>query len=171
MALFSLTESMRKDPDKYWPLIYCNNNDNSLSSSSSTIGDSSSSSSQQHCYPIYMNGEQKVGTNISSNVTNPLDLQSGPKGVNYKEQIQWRDAPTGKLLAASDFFSQMSAGFEVSPGYGGLIYEGLNDGHIMVLKVLPTSSSAQSPQPSNSTSSTNANSTSSTPASTSASGG
>ena len=43
MALFSLTESMRKDPDKYRPLIYCNNNDNSLLSSSSTIGDSSSS--------------------------------------------------------------------------------------------------------------------------------
>ena len=61
MALFSLTESMRKDPDKYRPLIYCNNNDNSLLSSSSTIGDSSSSKgSQQHCYPFYMNGEQKV---------------------------------------------------------------------------------------------------------------
>ena len=117
-----------------------------------------------------MNGEQKLGTTLSSNVTNPLDLQSGPKGVNYKEQIQWRDAPTGKLLAAL-ISSAKCHGFEVSPGYGGLIYEGLNDGHIMVLKVLPTSSSAQSPQPSNSTTSTNANSTSSTPASTSASGG
>jgi hypothetical protein len=85
-----------------------------------------------------------VGTNISSKVTNPLDLQSGPKGVNYKEQIQWRDAAYGKLLAASDFFSPMSAGFEVWPGYGGLIYEGLNDGHIMALKVLPKSTSSNS---------------------------
>jgi len=78
-----------------------------------------------------------VGTNIASNVTNPVELQSGPKGVNYKEQIQWRDAATGKLLAASDYFSPMSPGFEVWPGYGGLIYEGLNDGHIMALQVAP----------------------------------
>ncbi len=28
-----------------------------------------------------------VGTNISSNITNPLDLQVGPKGANYIEQI------------------------------------------------------------------------------------
>jgi hypothetical protein len=101
-----------------------------------------------------------VGTNIASNVTNPLDLQSGPKGVNYKEQIQWRDADTGKLLAASDYFSPMSAGFEVWPGYGGLIYEGLNDGHLMALKVLPTSSPTPSPPPSNSAS-TNSTSTTS----------
>lgn len=78
-----------------------------------------------------------IGTNIASNVTNPVDLQSGPKGVNYVEQIQWRDAATGKLLAASDYFSPMSPGFEVWPGYGGLIYEGLNDGHIMALQVAP----------------------------------
>jgi hypothetical protein len=70
-------------------------------------------------------------------VTNPVDLQSGPKGANYVEQIQWREADTGKLLAASDYFSPMSAGFEVWPGYGGLIYEGLNEGNIMALKVLP----------------------------------
>src|SRR5207249_2031197 len=69
-----------------------------------------------------------VGTNIASNVTNVLDLHSGPKGANYIEQIQWRDTATGKLLAASDFFSPMSDGFEVWPGYGGLIYEGLNEG-------------------------------------------
>ena len=102
-----------------------------------------------------------VGTNIASNITNPLDLQSGPKGVNYIEQIQWRDAATGKILAASDFFSPMSAGFEVWPGYGGLIYEGLNDGHLMALKVLPTSTpTPPSPPPSNSTS-TNSTSTTS----------
>lgn len=26
-----------------------------------------------------------VGTNILSNITNPLDLESGPKGANYKK--------------------------------------------------------------------------------------
>jgi hypothetical protein len=45
-----------------------------------------------------------VGTNILTNATNPLDYNTGPIGVNYKEQIQWRDANTGKLLAASDYF-------------------------------------------------------------------
>jgi len=78
-----------------------------------------------------------VGTNISSNITNPLDLQVGPKGANYVEQIQWRNADTGKLLAASDFFSPMIVGMQVWAGYGGLIYEGLNEGNIMALKVLP----------------------------------
>jgi hypothetical protein len=54
-----------------------------------------------------------VGTNISSNITDPAALEVGPKGVNYVEQIQWREAATCKLLAASDFFSPMSVGFQV----------------------------------------------------------
>jgi hypothetical protein len=78
-----------------------------------------------------------VGTNILTNITNPLDYNVGPIGANYKEQIQWRDANTGKLLAVSDYFSPMINGFQMWPGYGGLIYEGLNEGHIMALKVLP----------------------------------
>jgi hypothetical protein len=59
-----------------------------------------------------------VGTNISSNITNPADLQAGPKGANYIEQIQWRDVATGKLLAASDYFSPMIVGMQVWAGYG-----------------------------------------------------
>lgn len=83
-----------------------------------------------------------VGTNILTNVTNPLGYKVGPLGANYKEQLQWREASTGKLLAASDYFSPMINGFEMWPGYGGLIYYGQNDGHIIALKVLPTSSSS-----------------------------
>ena len=45
-----------------------------------------------------------LGTNMLSNVTNPTELVP-PNGNNYKEQVQWRDAATGKLLAASDYFS------------------------------------------------------------------
>jgi hypothetical protein len=46
-----------------------------------------------------------VNTNISSSVTqNATKLDSGPEGANCVEQILWRDANTGKLLAASDFF-------------------------------------------------------------------
>lgn len=85
-----------------------------------------------------------IGTNISSNVTNPLDLKPGPIGANYIEQVQWRDAATGKLLATSDFFSPMVPGFEVWPGYGGLFYEALTDGRIMALQVLPKSTGSNS---------------------------
>jgi hypothetical protein len=53
-------------------------------------------------------------------------------------------AATGKLLVASDFFSPMVAGFEVWPGYGGLIYEGLHEGRIMALQVLPKTTSPNS---------------------------
>jgi hypothetical protein len=78
-----------------------------------------------------------VGTNILSNVINPLDLQSGAVEANYVEQVVWRDADTGRQLAASDYFSSMSAGFQVWAGYVGIVYEGLNDGNIVALKVLP----------------------------------
>jgi hypothetical protein len=80
-----------------------------------------------------------VASNVSTNVTKPSEWVSGPVGANYKEQIQWRDAATGKLLAESDFFSPMIVGFMMWPGYGGLIYEGLNT-RIMALQVLPTKS-------------------------------
>lgn len=80
-----------------------------------------------------------VNTNMSSSVTqNWSQLNYGPKGANYVEQIQWRDAASGKLLAASDFFPAAPAA-TVPVGYGGLIYDLLNNGHIMALQVLPAS--------------------------------
>jgi hypothetical protein len=79
-----------------------------------------------------------VNTNMSSRVTqNATKLDSGPVGANYVEQIQWRDANTGKLLAASDFFPPSNPAGNVPVGYGGLIYNMLNNGHILTLKVLP----------------------------------
>ena len=55
----------------------------------------------------------------------------------YTEQVEWRDAATGKLLAASDYFSGMSTGALPEPGYGGLLYYMTLNGHIMALQVLP----------------------------------
>jgi hypothetical protein len=80
-----------------------------------------------------------VGTNILSNLTNPTDLQVGPKGANYMEQIHWRIADTDRLLVASNYFSPIIVGMQVCAGYGGLICEGLNDGHghIMASQVTP----------------------------------
>jgi hypothetical protein len=98
-----------------------------------------------------------VNTNMSSDVTqNWTQLRPGPEGANYVEQIQWRDAATGELLAASDFFSPTAPAATVPVGFGGLIYNLLNTGQIMALQVLP----ASSPSPSISPSSPSANSTS-----------
>jgi hypothetical protein len=106
-----------------------------------------------------------VGTNIKTNITNPLDYDAGPIGANYKEQMIWREADTGKLLAASDYFNPMIPLFQMWPGYGGLIYEGLNDGHIMTLKVLPATNATSTANMTSTTTTTTAagqNSTSGT---------
>ena len=41
---------------------------------------------------------------------------------NYKEQLTWRDAATGRLLAESDFFEPLSINGLTPPGFGGRIY-------------------------------------------------
>jgi hypothetical protein len=41
---------------------------------------------------------------------------------NYKEQLTWRDAATGKILAESDFFEPLSINGLTPPGFGGRVY-------------------------------------------------
>ena len=79
-----------------------------------------------------------VPTNNNPNATQQ-QLEQGAKGIGYTytEQMVWRDAETGNILAESDFFPAMSPGILVTPGYGGLIYEMLYNGHIMALQVAP----------------------------------
>ena len=80
-----------------------------------------------------------VNTNISSPVTqNASELNGWSDNANYVEQMQWRDAATGKLLAASDFFPPASVEGPVPVGYGGMIYDVLNNGNIIALQVLPS---------------------------------
>jgi hypothetical protein len=79
-----------------------------------------------------------VATNINPNTTQQqLEQAVTLTGFTYTEQIVWRDAATGEILAESDFFPAMSPGILVTPGYGGLIYEMLYNGHIMALQVAP----------------------------------
>ena len=74
-----------------------------------------------------------IGTNI------PIKFFKQLK--NYStEQVIWRDAATGKQLAASDQFPKMSAGILVTPGYAGLQYFLTASGHIIALQVGPNSS-------------------------------
>jgi len=94
-----------------------------------------------------------VATNINPNTTQQqLEDAAAFKGFTYTEQIIWRDAATGEILAQSDYFPAMSPGILVTPGYGGIIYDLLYNGHIMALQVAPA---IGAPSPSaNSTSTT-----------------
>ncbi|MFF4583622.1 hypothetical protein ACFY15_35455 [Streptomyces sp. NPDC001373] len=78
-----------------------------------------------------------VNANARSDETDPTKYNPGPTGANYKDQIQWRDARTGRLLAASDFYAPATSAGTVPPGYGGLIYDILFDGHAVVMAVRP----------------------------------
>jgi len=55
---------------------------------------------------------------------------------NYKEQVTWRDAATGRILAESDFFEPMTPGSLITPGFGGRVYLPTANGFV-VLQVMP----------------------------------
>jgi hypothetical protein len=78
-----------------------------------------------------------VASNIVSSEPDVEKWNIGPVGANFKEQLMWRDASTGKLLASGEFYGPQVIGMQVWPGYGGLIYEILTDGTIVEYQVLP----------------------------------
>jgi hypothetical protein len=79
-----------------------------------------------------------VATNINPNATKQqLEQAVTLTAFTYTEQIVWCEADTGKILAQSDYFPAMSPGILITPGYGGLIYDMLYNGHIMALQVAP----------------------------------
>jgi hypothetical protein len=55
---------------------------------------------------------------------------------NYKEQVTWRDAATGRIIAESDFFEPLSIGALITPGFGGRVYFPTGKGFI-TLQVMP----------------------------------
>jgi len=55
---------------------------------------------------------------------------------NYREQLTWRDAATGRILAESDFFEPITINSLTVPGYGGRVYyQTIED--FIVLQALP----------------------------------
>jgi len=61
---------------------------------------------------------------------------------NYTEQLTWRDAATGNVLAESDFFEPLSINGLMPPGFGGRIYFPTAVGKgFYVLQVMPQQSS------------------------------
>ena len=55
---------------------------------------------------------------------------------NYAEQVTWRDATTGRIIAESDFFEPLTPGSLITPGFGGRVYFDTGKGFI-VLQVQP----------------------------------
>jgi hypothetical protein len=56
--------------------------------------------------------------------------------ANYKEQVTWRDAATGRIMAESDFFEPLSIGSLITPGFGGRVYFPTGKGFI-TMQVMP----------------------------------
>ncbi len=48
--------------------------------------------------------------------------QAAMFGGQYREQLTWRDAATGRLLAESDFFEPLTINSLTPPGFGGRVY-------------------------------------------------
>ena len=55
---------------------------------------------------------------------------------NYTEQLTWRDASTGRILAQSDFFEPLTINSLVAPAFGGRCYFPTRKGFI-TLQVMP----------------------------------
>ncbi len=62
---------------------------------------------------------------------------------NYKEQLTWRDAATGRLLAESDFFEPLAPGSLITPRFGGRVYFPTDKGFI-TMQVMPAAASPSS---------------------------
>ena len=83
-----------------------------------------------------------VLTNMKKNVAaEPNDVALFTQ--NYKEQVTWNDAATGRQLAASDFFEPLTINSLIPPGFGGRWYFPMAKG-FMVLQVMPAPAAQQS---------------------------
>ncbi|MEF8721345.1 hypothetical protein [Candidatus Accumulibacter sp. ACC012] len=78
-------------------------------------------------------------TNMKRNVEKE-PLKAALFTANYKEQLTWRDAATGKIIAESDFFEPLTINSLTPPGFGGRVYfpTALGKG-FYVLQVMPKS--------------------------------
>ena len=90
--------------------------------------------------PLYGPPDKRVLviSNIRSDVPD-LPLKALLATHDYKEQVTWRDAATGRILAQSDFFEPMGLNNLITPGFGGRWYY-MTDKGIMILQVVPKAS-------------------------------
>jgi hypothetical protein len=82
-----------------------------------------------------------VLTNMKRNVEKE-PLKAALFTANYKEQLTWRDAATGKIIAESDFFEPLTINSLTPPGFGGRVYFPTAIGKgFYVLQVMPKAGS------------------------------
>lgn len=55
---------------------------------------------------------------------------------SYHERVMWREAATGRMLAASDPLEPLTPGSLITPGYGGRLYYPTATGFI-TLQLVP----------------------------------
>ena len=76
---------------------------------------------------------------LTSNMLHNLPFEPNMLAMataSYKEQVRWRDAATGRLIAESSPFEPMSVNTLVTPGFGGRVYFPTGKGFV-VMQVTP----------------------------------
>jgi hypothetical protein len=87
-----------------------------------------------------------VLTNIRLRSADQSMLESVFTQNQYTEQLTWRDAATGAVLAESDFFEPLTINSLTTPGFGGRIYFPTAVGRgFYVLQVMPKPQPQQPP--------------------------
>jgi hypothetical protein len=78
---------------------------------------------------------------LLTNIRLPIEIEPVPLALefsNYTEQLTWRDASTGKVIAESDFFEPLTVNSLTTPGFGGRVYFPTADGRgFYVLQAMP----------------------------------
>jgi hypothetical protein len=90
--------------------------------------------------PVFGPADKRVL--MLTNIKLPIAIEPIPlalKSSGYTEQVTWRDAATGKILAESDFFEPLSLNSLTPPGFGGRVYFPTAEGKgFYVLQPMPT---------------------------------
>lgn len=89
--------------------------------------------------PVFGPADKRVL--VLTNIKLPIEIEPIPLAVeksNYTEQLTWRDAATGKVLAESDFFEPLTINSLTVPGFGGRVYFPTADGNgFYILQPMP----------------------------------
>jgi len=88
--------------------------------------------------PLFGSADQRIM--VTSKWNPDADLGALATGT-YTSQAVWRDAPTGKVIAESDFLPPISFNALVTPTYGGRwVWPSGPSGSIFFLQPMPASS-------------------------------
>lgn len=72
--------------------------------------------------PVFGPADQRVLILTNIKLTDGETILNAVTDPKYTEQLTWRDAATGEILAESDFFEPLTANSLTPPGFGGRVY-------------------------------------------------